>query len=384
MKMKKSEKRFLIVLFGAFLILLPCIGQAEIPGKINYQGYLTSAAGVPVNGTVAIVFTFYTVATGGSSIWSETQNVTVNKGVYNVNLGDVTPMTSLPFGLPYYLGIQVGTDPQMTPRIPLTSVGYAFRAKAVETIGSHTHSGSDITSGIVAETKIDSPIARDSEVTAAVNAHALRTDNPHSTTAGQVGAVALNQANSITSGMIVDGTITPADVGFNYAGSSTKGGPATDLNCTGCVSSGDLIDGAVTKGKLNATGGGTSGQVLGTDGATLTWLPLGVKQVVYGTVNGSYSNQDMGAVSGTGFMIEPAVVNYSYVGVKITFSQPFPNTPTCVVTPFQTDYHAHPCSYWHPADYYPGMQLNYFLVLCRPQGASDAAAMVPFSFMCVF
>jgi len=124
------------------------MGQAEIPSKINYQGYLTSAAGVPVNGTVAIVFTFYTVAIGGSSIWSETQNVTVNNGAYNVNLGDVIPITSLPFGLPYYLGVKVGTDPEMTPRIPLTSVGYAFRAKTVDSVGSHTHAGVDITTGL--------------------------------------------------------------------------------------------------------------------------------------------------------------------------------------------------------------------------------------------
>jgi hypothetical protein len=49
--------------------------------------------------------------------------------VYNVNLGDVTPISlSLPFAIPYYLGVSVGTDPEMTPRIPLTSVGYAFRA----------------------------------------------------------------------------------------------------------------------------------------------------------------------------------------------------------------------------------------------------------------
>ena len=149
MKSKRTEKRFLIGVVGLFIILLPCIGQAEIPSKINYQGYLTSASGVPVNGTVAIVFTFYTVDTGGSSIWSETQNVTVNNGVYNVNLGDVTPITSLPFGLPYYLGVKVGTDPAMVPRIPLTSVGYAFRAKTVDSVSSHTHSGADITSGVV-------------------------------------------------------------------------------------------------------------------------------------------------------------------------------------------------------------------------------------------
>jgi hypothetical protein len=72
----------------------------------------------------------------------------------------------------------------------------------------HAHSGGDITTGTVAEARIDASIARDSEVTAAVNVHASRTDNPHSTTAGQVGAVALNQNNSITSAMIVIGSVT--------------------------------------------------------------------------------------------------------------------------------------------------------------------------------
>lgn len=52
-------------------------------------------------------------------------------------------------------------------------------------ISSHTHLGADITSGIVGELYIDAAIARDTEV----NAHATRTDNPHSVTAAQVGAV---------------------------------------------------------------------------------------------------------------------------------------------------------------------------------------------------
>ncbi|MEO0228291.1 MAG: hypothetical protein ABIL70_09615 [candidate division WOR-3 bacterium] len=59
-------------------------------------------------------------------MWTETQNVTA------INLA---------FNVPYYLGIRVGTDEEMTPRIPLTSVGYAYRAQTVESIGSHTHSG---------------------------------------------------------------------------------------------------------------------------------------------------------------------------------------------------------------------------------------------------
>ena len=155
------------------------------------------------------------------------------------------------------------------------------------------------------------------------------------------------------------------------------------------------IDGALTgphltgqQGATGATGAmgakGDKGDKGDTGAQGPPGVANGVQRMVYGTVNGSKTNQDMSIVSGAGFSIEPAVVDISYVGVKITFSQPFPNTPTCLVTPFQTGNHADPCSYWHPDDYWPGMQLNYFLILCRPEGASDAAAMVPFSFMCVY
>jgi N-acetylneuraminic acid mutarotase len=230
------------------LSLVVYTAHAAIPEKINYQGYLTNASGVPINGTLQMTFAIYDVSAGGAALWSETQNVTVNRGVYNVNLGNVTPV-NLAFDVPYYIGIQVGADPEMTPRIPLTSMGYAYRALTVETIGSHTHSGTDITTGTVAEARIDSAIARDSEVTAAVNAHATRTDNPHSTTASQAGAVALNQANSITSGMIVDGTITNSDISTTAAidfaklsgvASSTHNHDAAYVNVAGDTMTGNL------------------------------------------------------------------------------------------------------------------------------------------------
>jgi microcystin-dependent protein len=192
MKTKKNSLGGLIAVFLALtltlsLTLLVCPAYTAIPQKINYQGYLTSSAGVPVTGTEQMVFSLYDVASGGNALWTETQTVAVNKGIYNVSLGEVTVL-NLDFSVPYYLGVQVGTDPEMTPRISLTSVGYAFRAQTVESVGSHTHSGADINSGAVSEPAIDSLIARDSEVIAEVNAHALRTDNPHSVTAAQVGA----------------------------------------------------------------------------------------------------------------------------------------------------------------------------------------------------
>jgi hypothetical protein len=227
----KGIENYLLVGVILLLVALPCLGHAAIPQKIGYQGYLTDAKGIPIHQTLSITFKIYMAPSGGSALWMETQNVTVTNGVYSVNLGDVAPL-GLPFDVPYYLGVGVGSDPEMTPRQPLSSVGYAFRASSADGVGAHVHSGVDITAGVISEARIDPLIARDSEVTVSVNAHATRADNPHSTTAAQAGAVALNQANSITSTMIVDSQ--------------------------------------VTKSKLSATGG-TNGQVLGTDGTNLVW-----------------------------------------------------------------------------------------------------------------
>jgi hypothetical protein len=85
-------------------------------------------------------------------------------------------------------------------------VGYAFRAKTADSVGSHTHSGGDITTGTVLEPRIDPTIAR----TSALNAHTSNTNNPHSTTAVQVGAaptVHTHSGSDITVGTVAEGRI---------------------------------------------------------------------------------------------------------------------------------------------------------------------------------
>jgi hypothetical protein len=115
----------------------------------------------------------------------------------------------------------VGTNPSskltVAGIIETTGGGVKFPDGTIQTsaaaAGSHTHSGADITSGIVSETVIDSAIARDSEVTYAINAHASRTDNPHSVTASQVGAadaVHTHSFSDITSGTVSEAVIDPA------------------------------------------------------------------------------------------------------------------------------------------------------------------------------
>jgi microcystin-dependent protein len=128
--------KFLFVLVGLmFLTIMPFAGHAAVPEKINYQGYLTNSSGAAVTGSVQMVFSIYNVDTGGTALWTETQTVTVTNGIYNVVLGATTPIT-LAFDTQYYLGVKVGTDSEMTPRRPLTSVGYALRAKVADSVNN--------------------------------------------------------------------------------------------------------------------------------------------------------------------------------------------------------------------------------------------------------
>ena len=79
----KTFVRF--VLSIGFALLVP-LAFAALPQTINYQGYLTNAAGTPVTSPPAesMTFSLFTAQSGGSPLWSETQSVTVTNGVFNV------------------------------------------------------------------------------------------------------------------------------------------------------------------------------------------------------------------------------------------------------------------------------------------------------------
>ena len=122
-------KKDLFKIFALFIILGAEVGIGQVPQLINYQGILTDGAGNPVNGTQSIQFSIYEAATEGTVLWTETQNVTVLEGIFSVLLGSVT---LLPYDLfngeERYLALKVESDPEMSPRKRLVSVGYSFRA----------------------------------------------------------------------------------------------------------------------------------------------------------------------------------------------------------------------------------------------------------------
>jgi hypothetical protein len=58
--------------------------------------------------------------------------VSVTNGLFNVILGDSGAPINLPFDTTYWLGIKVGADLELSPRIRFTSVGYAYRAMVAD------------------------------------------------------------------------------------------------------------------------------------------------------------------------------------------------------------------------------------------------------------
>ncbi len=123
-------KRSLIsstVFLAMVLMLSGQIAWSQIPQTISYQGVLTDANGIVVsNGNYQLTFRLYDVAAGGTALWTETHSaVTVDNGVFNVILGSLTSF-NLPFDKQYYLGVSVGGDPELAPRIQLASSPYSL------------------------------------------------------------------------------------------------------------------------------------------------------------------------------------------------------------------------------------------------------------------
>lgn len=98
-----------------------------IPRLLSYQGKLLDNAGNPVaDTTFPVQFGFYSVPSGGIAFWSETQTVTTRAGLFSILLGTVTPIGALPDAGALYLGMKVGLDPEMTPRLRIASAAYSF------------------------------------------------------------------------------------------------------------------------------------------------------------------------------------------------------------------------------------------------------------------
>lgn len=101
---------------------------AEVPPTMSYQGVLKENS-IPVpDSSYSLTFRLYADTTQ-PALWTETQSLATSGGVFSAILGSVTPL-NLPFDQQYYLGTAVGGDPEMTPRVKLSSAPYSIRSSS--------------------------------------------------------------------------------------------------------------------------------------------------------------------------------------------------------------------------------------------------------------
>lgn len=118
----------LSVFLGLPVLALASQASAAVPSVLNHQGRLYDASNEPVNGPIDIEFAIYDAPDALAPVWSEIHTITFEDGYYSVTLGNDDPLLDILTGDEMYLGITVGSDPEMTPRSPIDSVPYALVA----------------------------------------------------------------------------------------------------------------------------------------------------------------------------------------------------------------------------------------------------------------
>jgi hypothetical protein len=122
--------------------------HAATNNVINFQARLQSATGSIVpDGNYNIEFKIYSASSGGTALWTEdyfnnaSHGLTTVNGYFSANLGSLTAFPGINWDQPLWLtmnvgGTTVGTpslDGEMSPRLTLTAVPYAFRAGQLAT-----------------------------------------------------------------------------------------------------------------------------------------------------------------------------------------------------------------------------------------------------------
>ncbi len=112
-------------------LLSPAVAAAQAPALLPVQGVLTDENGVRITTAVNVTFSLYDVATGGTAFHTETVAVSPDNGLFTVYLGTNTALELSNFSMSeIYLGIEIESDGEMTPRFRLGTAPYAAFAQS--------------------------------------------------------------------------------------------------------------------------------------------------------------------------------------------------------------------------------------------------------------
>ena len=248
---------------------------SQVPQTISYQGVLTNVKGDAVtNGTYSLTFKIYEVATGDTSLWTEVQSVQVQNGIFNVILGNVMPLNLL-FDRQYWLGVTIGSESELTPRLQFTSTAYSLNAR---TIVNNAVTSEKIANGAVTPAKINS--------TGASTGQALTFDGSNVVWGRPSGGgLSLPFAGSVASSDNAF-SITNAGTGIAVRGLSTNTGDIT--NYGGYFEAHGLY------------GRGVTGAVSGNQAYGVYGFAKGIGVGVYGESGGEGTGVVGSSVNGTG------------------------------------------------------------------------------------
>ncbi len=323
----------LLPLLGALLLAASSAVETRAqansnpPERMTYQGFLVDANGTALGNSAPrnydVVFRVWTAQTGGSRLWSEQQTVTVDKGFFNVLLGEgsavsgeARPSLSAVFTgtdvSDRYVSVTVkapglgSSDVEIAPRLRLMTSPYSFLARqAVSVVNA---SGTSLVQGGSSALQINVPIqaaggnsrgtsATDLQVTrsaadqvASGNASSIgggqnnRAAGASSTVAGGTDNVAANQRSTVAGGGSNSSTGDNATVGGGL--SNVASGQSS------VIAGGTGGRASATETTVGGGNGNTASGVNATVGGGLSNTASGERSTVSGGGNGTASGND--------------------------------------------------------------------------------------------
>jgi hypothetical protein len=136
--------------------LLVTSAPAQAPALINYQGRLLNGTNL-VNGNVGLSLRLFNAASGGTTLYEDSNNVTVVDGLYSTYIGDNTTTGDLQSALAntqVWLQV-VANGVALSPRERIASVAYALYAQNSGGLANGSITSAMLADGAVTANKIE-------------------------------------------------------------------------------------------------------------------------------------------------------------------------------------------------------------------------------------
>ncbi|HOY61895.1 MAG TPA: hypothetical protein PK745_01830, partial [bacterium] len=262
-----SRKKRQIELFFAFAALIALTKIVAAENKFNYQGYVTES-GVPMHGSVPMVFELFDVSTGGAPLCSTgAQSVSVSRGRFNYVVGSEAGgcgAVDIDWSAgDFFLQVSVNGN-TLSPREKVVPFPVALEAKklnglqAADFVLSGSANWLETSGGILTgPLTVEADIISSGDITAAtgtITAAAFIGDG-----SGLTGLAGSDDSRVLKTGDTMTGALTVAADFFTSGNISAATGTVTALAFMG---DGSGLTGVVAAGSVAKTGDTMSGSLV--------------------------------------------------------------------------------------------------------------------------